>query len=265
LFSSGELGVISDPNAAGRAFQTAAGTSVVNADGQPVGFSVDLSQGAVLGSNIATNGDFSAGSTGWTVSGANVAITGGQAVWTVAAANERIVQTGINSALAYQLDFDVSSYTSGSVYPIGTGVDVPASATGTFSWLMMSTTQIYIRSGGGGFTGAVDNVVCRQLFGNHIRQSTAANRPTFRVGPNRFEFDGTDIHPVIFPSSLGSDCTVARAIPGGGAEILTGQTIGTSYNITQTHAGFVIVNRALTSGETAGLTAWLEARASGSL
>jgi len=63
---------------------------------------------------------------------------------------------------------------------------------------------------------------------------------------------------VTFPSSLGSACTVGRAMPGVGASILTGQTVGDSYDLIATTCGIVIVNRALTAGETNRLTQLLD-------
>ena len=46
-----------------------------------------------------------------------------------------------------------------------------------------------------------------------------------------------------------------------GAQILTGQTIGTSFVDNVDHYGLVIVDRALTGPETVGLTAYLNALA----
>jgi hypothetical protein len=70
-------------------------------------------------------------------------------------------------------------------------------------------------------------------------------------------FDGVDdAHVITFPSSLGSACTVVTANRGTTPTIQTGQTIGTSYTITTTHAGKLIFPRALTAAETAIVTAW---------
>lgn len=93
------------------------------------------------------------------------------------------------------------------------------------------------------------------------RVNTATDYDT--VGfPLRDRFDGVDDEMVCtFPSSLGSNCTVARSVPGVGAVILTSQTIGTSYAIAADYCALVIVDRALTVDETAKLTAYLNARA----
>jgi len=75
-------------------------------------------------------------------------------------------------------------------------------------------------------------------------------------------FDGVDDDlETTFPN-LGTDVTIARAVPYVGASILTGQTIGAGTWLDSTnHAGLVIVDRALTAGETAALTAYLDAKA----
>lgn len=64
-----------------------------------------------------------------------------------------------------------------------------------------------------------------------------------------------------FSASLGSSCTVALARPRFGAEILTAQTIGTTYVDIFDYAAKLIINRALTAPETALVTAWLNQRA----
>ena len=43
-------------------------------------------------------------------------------------------------------------------------------------------------------------------------------------------------------------------------QILTGQTVGTTFSDTTDHAGLVIINRALTPSETTALTAYLAAK-----
>lgn len=97
---------------------------------------------------------------------------------------------------------------------------------------------------------------------NHARQSTANARPIYGVGPYRIDFDGIDDALITtFATSLGSNCTVGRAVPGTGAQILTGQTIGTSFTASDDYSSLVIVDRALTSVETKQLTAYLNARA----
>lgn len=86
---------------------------------------------------------------------------------------------------------------------------------------------------------------------------TDANTYDYSGFPFVHVFDGVDdAHVITFPSSLGSACTVVTANRGTTPTIQTGQTIGTSYTITTTHAGKLIFPRALTAAETAIVTAW---------
>lgn len=89
------------------------------------------------------------------------------------------------------------------------------------------------------------------------RVNTATNYDT--VGfPLYLKFDGVDDKLTTTFPGLGSNATIARSVPGVGASILTGQTIGAgAWDDSTNHFGLVIVNRALTGPETAGLTAYL--------
>ena len=66
IFAASEPGLMYDPSDLSTMFQDSAGTTPVTAVGQPVGLRLDKSKGLVLGPELVTNGDFSAGSTGWT-------------------------------------------------------------------------------------------------------------------------------------------------------------------------------------------------------
>lgn len=101
----------------------------------------------------------------------------------------------------------------------------------------------------------VDNVSIRELPGNHAFQTNAASRPMLRDTPRRIDYDAVDdALNVTFPVALGSACTVARSIPGVGAQILTAQTIGTSFTDNVDNCGLIIINRALNPTETANIT-----------
>lgn len=98
---------------------------------------------------------------------------------------------------------------------------------------------------------------------DYQRVNTATNYDT--AGFPRIErFDAVDdVQNITFPVSLGSNCTVARVAQGGAVTILTGQTIGTSYQINQSHAGLIVVNRALTQSETNAVTRYFQNKGSG--
>ncbi|MEE1920319.1 hypothetical protein V0R52_28465, partial [Pseudomonas asiatica] len=173
----------------------------------------------------------------------------------------------------YTVSFDAAHVSGGSLEAgvgFGVGMTVTAAENGG-----VKKRYTYTASGGaggtsrpctfGGTAGAVwriDNISVHELNGNHARQPTAAQRPMLRDTPRRIDYDGVDDSLAItFASSLGSSCTVARSIPGVGAQILAAQTIGTSFTDNVDSCGLIIVNRALTAAEAANLTRYLNQRA----
>lgn len=80
--------------------------------------------------------------------------------------------------------------------------------------------------------------------------------------PHYLKFDDVDDYlRTTFPN-LGSNVTIGRSIPGTGASILTGQTIGAgNWDGSTSHCALVIIDRALTGPETALLTEYLNTRA----
>ena len=104
--------------------------------------------------------------------------------------------------------------------------------------------------------------------GNHAYQSTSTSRPVLKAGYQApalsVRYDGIDdtFASITFQSDLGSNCTVAYSLDGRGAVIHSGQTIGTSYTPpAQTNNGLIIVNRSLTTSETASVKRYLDQRA----
>ena len=269
LFQSGEVGAWYDPSDLSTMFQDSAGTTPVTADGQPVGLILDKSKGLVLGSNVVTNGDFSNGSTGWTVP-ANWTI--GSGVATSLGTGGAYLNTGqiTVSGKTYQIEFDIVSETvaTGGV-SVGVGVSSAGpvfTGVGHKKHIITATANSYVFvgcRGAGTWQGSIDNISVRELLGNHVSQATAASRPLYKVtGLCKWnDFDAVDdVLNTTFQSALGSSCTVARGNVGAAPTILTGQTIGTSYANSTDNCGLIIVNRALTGQETADLTAWLTAK-----
>ena len=93
------------------------------------------------------------------------------------------------------------------------------------------------------------------------RVNTATNYDT--VGfPHFIRFDGVDDKLTTTFPNLGSNVTIARSIPGTGASILTGQTIGAgTFGISDDACALIIIDRALTGPETTLVTDYLNARA----
>ena len=76
--------------------------------------------------------------------------------------------------------------------------------------------------------------------------------------PKYIRYDNIDdVSNVKFPTTLGSNCTIARGSVGGSSTILTGQSIGDTYGINMTHSGLMILNRPLTNTETKNVIKYL--------
>ena len=139
-------------------------------------------EGATLGSNLLTNGDFSNGTTGWTAVSAAVAFDGvvdGRAKITIASALSAGAGTGIRQTVStvigkiYRVTATVESIGTGSIdiYVVaGTAVLSPTSRLGTIECVFVAaavTTEIRIGFNGTGETvgdvGYIDNVLVREV------------------------------------------------------------------------------------------------------
>ncbi|MFA5899403.1 MAG: hypothetical protein WC829_09865 [Hyphomicrobium sp.] len=261
LFGNGEVGAWYDPSDLATLFQNSAGTTPVTAVEQPVGLILDKSKGLVLGAELVAPLDFA---TGWTASGSAVTVNSATSFTTTAVANyyKPYFTVGKWYKLTATITFTTPSLTlfnaTTAVNPISTSLTSGVAYT---CYFLAGATQLNFRSGGAG-TVTVDNISAKELPGQHSRQATSAERPVLKATPTRIDYDAVDDTLVAtFASSLGTDCTVCRAVPGVGASILTGQTIGTTYTDSTDHAGLIIVNRALTAGETASVTTYLNLKA----
>jgi hypothetical protein len=272
MFTGADLGFVQDPRVAGALFEESTGITPAVA-GRPNGLLLDSTFGLRRSADIILDGDFSGGAANWTGS-MQKAVVNGELVGTLTAVNGGLTKTIATEIGKFYEVIGIcrvgTAATSGfraqqAVSPFSIIASSQNNTTTTPTALRFifraSTASTFITcaaSGTVGQTAIFDNVTMTEVLGNHASQASAPSRPIFQTGPSRVVFDGVDdSHITAFPASLGSDCTVARAIPGTGAQILTGQTIGTSFTNTTTHAGMVIINRALTSSETANLSSWL--------
>jgi len=256
LFANGEQGLWYDPSDFSSMFQDSAGTTPVTAVGQPVGLILDKRFGLALGAEIITNGDFSDGTTGWYIA-PDWSLVGGALVAAGAAGACFPLAGSSVVGVTYLVTIDVSV---GSLNVFLGGQYAPQAAPGTFTarFTATNTNGISFSTSAG---ATIDNISVREIAGNHASQPTAAARPVVSA-PHYLTFDAIDdLLSTTFPT-LGSACTIARAVPMVGASILTGQTIGAgTWTDSTNHAGLVIIDRALTAGETAALTAYLNAKA----
>lgn len=271
LFAAGEQGAWYDPSDMSSMWRDAAGTTPVTAPGQPVGLMLDKSKGLVRGPELYSGGT-SIGAPGYaTKSGdtwslyRDVGGTGTVALTTSASPGTSylVTLTAYPTGSGTQHYADIRGGSSGgghtSLIPVAiTGEAMQVSGivrTGATS------TEIICTNPSVNSSWSFDNVSVRELPGNHASQSTATARPTLAAG-YKIDFDGVDDKLTTTFPDLGTAVTIVRSVPGTGASILTGQTIGAGARDDSTdHHGLLIINRALTAPETALVTRWANMRA----
>ena len=279
LFTNGEQGFWYDPNDMGTMFRDAAGTTPVTGVGQPVGLFLDKSKGLNFLPYIVDQKNFTDLS-GWVVSAAvsakvvagEVELTCGGSIGTTAENWFRPVLSGVARYSVWEISFD-ATHVSGGYLEAGAGYQVgvlinPADNGGTKKHYTVLVTQYPANPQNtcvfGGASGAVwrlSNIKCRQLAGNHAGQITSAARPILRDAPRRIDFDTVDDKLITnLPAQL-TGCTVIRSVQNVGTQILTGQTIPTTYNDNTDHCGLIVINRALTPSETSAIAAEFNKRA----
>ena len=186
LFAASEPGVWYDPSDLTTMFTDTAGTTPVTTPGQIVALLLDKSKGLALGSEVLVNGTFDGDSTtGWTLpSGSSV--SGGKLVLATPVSNVTTATTVVIGK-AYQWEFTVSNYTSGTVnFGFGrSGVVFGATGNGTYRGIEISvgatTAPRFLSTGSP--NASIDNISVRELSGFHATQATAASRPTYGIVP----------------------------------------------------------------------------------
>jgi len=178
LFALSEPGVWYDPSDLSTLFQDTAGTQPITSPGQSVALALDKSKGLALGPEVITNGDFSAGATGWTL-GTGWTISGGVATHT-GTASGNLAQSPLVAGRAYRITMNV---TNGTVNVYAGSSSFVLNLTGNINLILIaSSSQVFIQSAIDGVT--VDNVSYRELAGNHATQATAASRPIYEIEPS---------------------------------------------------------------------------------
>ena len=281
LFSNNEVGFAYDPNDLTTLYRDEAGIIPVTAAGQPVGLVLDKSEGLVLGSESIVNGTFESGlqyatkfdgngsASTWTLN-TNQPISGIQdgLLTVTAAGTDRpgisfTRKEGSVVGAVYELSFDYSVKSGpiilSRVYT-GSGtvlLDKNLSGKGKFSIKFRSTgvafedVVYFSRSLG---VVQIDNFSVKRVLGNHAYQTTSAQRPLLVANPQRLDYDTADDKLITnLPAQL-TGCTVIRAVPNVGTQILTGQTIPATYEDNKDHCGLIVINRALTTTETNQIT-----------
>ena len=262
IFANNEQGFAYDPNDLSTMYRDAAGIVAVTA----VGLMLDKSKGLSLGFERVTNGNFS-GATNWigTNSSDAVVSNGFLNFIRASAANPNVSQGDVfEPNKSYKVSFRVANYVSGFVYLVAYS-SIPAEIVST---VQVSTNGVYtttikcppkatgslgIRVGSAS-TLSITDISVKELAGNHAYQTASARRPILRDAPRRIDFDTVDDKLITnLPTQL-TGCTVIRSVPNVGTQVLTGQTIPTTYEDNTDHCGLLVINRALTASETSQIT-----------
>ena len=255
LFANGEQGFAYDPNDLTTLYQGAAGTVPITAADHPVGLMLDKSKGLVLGSNLNATG-----SSGWSA-GAEWGISGDIADLNAVGTYTNLDKLMTGSAVVgrfYEIKVKVLSIT-GQLRCIfsGSGTFLINTAGNYKFYIYAATSYGLLRfQAGGGVTASISlsSISVKELSGNHAYQTTSAARPILRDAPRRIDYDTVDDKLITtLPAQL-TGCTVVRAVPNVGTQILTNQTIPTPYNDNTDHCGLIVINRALTTTETSQIT-----------
>ena len=262
LFANGEKGFAYDPNDLTTMFQDAAGTVPVTGAGKPVGLFLDKSKGMAIGFETLTNGDFSQGLSGWNVVGANathiITFANGTMRYQSDTATPVLSAQQYNTLTVgkwYEVTITISNYVSGALKSDGLGGFIFPSSVGTYKLRAIATSTTFnLLRQTPNVDITIDSVSVKELSGNHAYQITSSRRPLLVASPQRLDFDTVDDKLITtLPAQL-TGCTVIRSVPNVGTQILTGQTIPTTYNDNTDHCGLIVINRALTATETSQIT-----------
>lgn len=273
LFSNGEQGGWYDPSDLTTLFQDAIGTVPVTADGQPVGLMLDKHEwgGQTLDQVVAgqpervTNGDFSDGSTGWTVSNSDATHTITFSDGTMRYQSDTITpvlelsQPGVlQVGKRYEVTTVCSAHTSGSIKSDALGGVVLADGLGTKTVISVATASNFaVVRNSANVDLTLDSFSVKEIPGNHASQAATAARPTYREYARRhLESDGVD--DALNVSLPAESYTRAYVTAAGVMTIDEGVAIIGPENVMreQTIAGVVYIDRALTSDEKANLAAY---------
>lgn len=282
LFANGEQGFWYDPNDMGTMFQDAAGTVPVTAAGQAVGLIRDksgrnnharqttsaarpiLQQTPILGNELVANGDFSNGTTGWSVQNGTVAVVNGAArVTATSAAQPQIVlPLGFLAGKAVEISVNFMNRTGGT----GVFIGVYSIASGVISSITSLATNGVVKIKAIIPLGFNDGLYCRlngPTSGSYVDFDNISIKEItgYRTDQNYIKYDGVDDKLITnLPAQL-TGCTVIRAIPGVGVQLLTNQTIPATYEDNKDHCGLIVINRALTPSETSAIATEFNKRA----
>jgi hypothetical protein len=198
LFASGEAGDWFDPSDLSRMFTNTTGATPVTADGQTVALMLGQRRGAEV--ELVTNGDFSDGTTGWTLNSApnsTQAVVGGRLRVTAVAPDPNArTSTLITTVIGRVYRISLIGYWGTSptapqakVSPnIGAAdnlsADLPNGVPYTTTFVATSTTTyITLQVQSSGNYSEFDNISVKEVALTALTQSDAAKRPVYAFAP----------------------------------------------------------------------------------
>lgn len=253
LFAAGEQGIWLDPSDFSTLFQDAAGTTPVTALGQPVGLMLDKRLGLALRPENIVNGDFSAGSTGWTNPDTAPSVTtfsGGAATLTAAAGGQlaRLRQSLTLPAGTYLVSVNVVAVTG---TPADGTLAIGNALSGDLTYgsidcrtVGLKTRLVHISgptlglafttSSASGAVIVIDNVSVKLLAGNHAYQTTSASRPTVEARVNLLTYS-EQMDNAAWLKAAGTISANSTTAPDGTltADLFTESTVNAQHYVLQ--------------------------------
>ena len=270
IFANGEQGFFYDPSDMGTMFQDAAGTIPVTAAGQPVGLMLDKSgrnnhaspttssrrpifeQKPILGANFVTDSTLAEPSKWSTGVTSGVSVSGNKLIFNNVAAYHAPVSSALSAKLTvgkrYLLSYIISGYAYGAVRAQLTG----GATINTISFNKNGRVSLAITATAGhSFIGFQSTVKWTTLSISEVYLQEITG---YLAAQNHIKYDGVDDKLITnLPAQL-TGCTVIRSVLNVGTQILTNQTIPTTYNDNIDNCGLIVINRALTASETSQIT-----------
>lgn len=259
LFNNGEKGFFYDPLNLGSLLQDIFGRLPVTLPNQNISLILDTKKGINFNTTTVADLGFNDSASWFNTD-----------VWTVG--NGVASGVGVNKGL-----YQGNKIVAGKLYKATLTVDLISGAlnlpydgypsnssqittSGTYTRYFFGTLTNFYAAFGVNFTGSISNLNIVEVDGNHAYQSVLALQPTYQITPKRVSYGvGTKLATTLTEVLTG--CTIVRAIPNVGTQILTNQVLNTLVEDTTNHCGFLAINRALTPTETTAITLEFNKRA----
>lgn len=256
-------------------FQDAVGSLPAYMPGQgqvdpPIGLVMDRRKGITRGPEMLTNGDFSAGATGWNVSNADVThiatFSGGTLRYQSDTTSPVLLVSQVGPSIVagrwYEVTIVVSSWTSGGIKTdtlngnAASGL-ILAQGAGTFRVIGLasaSTSSFGISRSSANVDLTIDSISVREVLGNHAFQTTTASRPTLSARYNL----------LIKSQDLSDTSAWANSIGGTGSAPLRTANYGTAPDGTNTATRLQLnMNGGTTASDRSGVAQTVNGTTSG--